>query len=155
MKTSLALFILLLASLAGCAGMMGHDSDPQVLTAKTASKFHQREWNLRTMTVDGRQIVMDIDSRITIRFDADGQVAGFASVNRFSGTYSLSADGKLIWDKPGYVATRRAGPPELMEKERVFLGALDKTNTAILSSRMLQLQSEDSTTIFSFKETGY
>ena len=155
MKTRLALFVLLLASLAGCAGLMGHDSDPQVLTAKTASKVHQREWNLRTMTVDGRQVVMDIDSRISIRFDAGGQVTGFASVNRFSGTYSLSEDGKLIWEKPGVAATRKAGPPELMEKERVFLGALDKTSAAILSSRMLQLQSDDSTTIFTFKEAGY
>ena len=155
MKTSVFALILLSACLGGCAGMMGADSGPQVVNAQTAKRLYQREWNLKTLTVDGGQVVMDVDARITIRFEPDGKVTGFAAVNRFTGTYSLNAEGVLGWGKPGYAATRRPGPPELMEKERAFLRGLGKTTAAILARHTLQLQSDDSTTVLMFNETGY
>ena len=156
MRAFLRALILLAAFLGGCTGLtMINESAPQVITSKNVQTLHKREWTLKTLAVDGRQVVMDVDARITIRFEAGGQVFGFAAVNRFNGTYRLNEEGVLDWSRPGYAATRRAGPPELMEKERAFLSALGRTSAVILSRHALQLQSDDSTTVLLFHETGY
>jgi heat shock protein HslJ len=154
MKTALPL-ILLLACLSGCALVTGNDSEPQVLDAQTAPRLHQRDWELKGLTVEGRQIVVDVDTRITIRFASNGQVAGLAAVNRFSGTYSLSTEGRLSWGKAGFAATRMTGPPELMEKEQAYLRGLGKINVAILARHILVLQSDDASTVLRFNEAGF
>ncbi len=145
--------ILLLACLSGCAHVTGSDSEPQVLDAQTAHRLYQRDWDLKGLTVEGRQVVMDVDTRITIRFAPGGQVAGLAAVNRFSGTYSLSTEGRLSWGR--FAATRSMGPPELMEKEQAYLRGLGKTNIAILARHVLVLQSDDAFTVLTFSEAGY
>ena len=155
MKTTVLPLILLLACLGGCAHVTGNDSEPQVLNAQTAHRLHQRDWDLKGLTVEGRQIVLDVDTRITIRFAPNGQVAGVAAVNRFSGTYSLSTEGRLNWGKAGFAATRMMGPPELMEKEQAYLGGLGKTNMAILARRILVLQSDDASNVLRFNEAGF
>ena len=155
MKTALLPLILLIACVSGCANVTGTDSDPQVLDAQTAHRLHQRDWDLKGLTVDGRQVVMDVDTRITIRFAPDGRVGGLAAVNRFSGAYSLSIDGKLSWGKAGFTATRTMGLPELMEKERDYLRGLGKTSIAILGKHILVLQSDDVSTVLTFGEAGF
>ena len=145
--------ILLLACLSGCAHVTGSDSGPQVVDAETAHRLYQRDWDLKGLTVEGRQVVIDVDTRITIRFAPDGKVAGLAAVNRFSGTYSLSTEGKLSWGR--FAATRMLGPPELMEKEQAYLRGLGKANIAILARHILVLQSEDTSTVLRFNEAGY
>jgi len=155
MKTTVLPLILLLACLSGCAHVTGNDSEPQVIDAQTAPRLYQRDWDLKGLTVEGRQIVVDVDTRITIRFAPAGQVAGIAAVNRFSGTYSLSTEGKLSWGKAGFTATRMMGPPELMEKEQAYLRGLGKTNIAILARHILVLQSDDASTVLTFSEAGY
>ena len=153
MKTTVLPLILLLACLSGCAHVTGNDSEPQVLDAQAAHRLYERNWDLKGLTVEGRQIVVDVDTRITIRFAPNGQVAGIAAVNRFSGTYSLSTEGRLSWGR--FAATRMMGPPELMEKEQAYLRALGKTNVAILARHILVLQSDDASTVLTFSEAGY
>lgn len=153
MKTTMLPLILLLACLSGCAHVTGNDSEPQVLDAQTAHRLYQRDWDLKGLTVEGRPIVVDVDTRITIRFAPNGQVAGLAAVNRFSGTYSLNTEGKLSWGR--FAATRMMGPPELMEKEQAYLRGLGKTNVAILARHILVLQSDDASTVLRFNEAGY
>lgn len=155
LKTTFLALILLLACLSGCAYVKGNDSEPQILDAQTAPRLYQRDWDLKGLTVEGRQVVIDVDTRMTIRFAPNGQVAGLAAVNRFSGAYSLSAEGKLNWGKGGFTATRSKGPPELMEKEQAYLRALGRTNIAILARRVLVLQSDDASTVLTFSESGY
>ena len=155
MKKTVAPLILLLACLSVCARMTGSDSEPQVLDAQTAHRLYQRNWDLKELTVDGRQVVIDVDTRLTIRFAPDGQVAGLAAVNRFSGTYSLSTEGRLGWGRTGFSVTRNTGPPELMEKERAYLRGLGKTSNAILARHILVLQSDDASTVLTFGEVGY
>ena len=154
MKLSKLPPILLLACLGGCAQLGGNDSAPQVLSASTAHSLHQRNWDLEGLTVEGRQIVMDVDARMTIRFDPAGEVGGLAGVNRYTGSYSVSAEGKLSWGKPGFAITRKTGLPEVMEKERIYLYALVKVDVAILAGRTLLLQSDDASTVLTFKESG-
>ena len=154
-KTAVLALVLMLACVSGCAQLTVDDSAPQVLAAQTAHRLYQRDWDLKGLTVEGHEIVIDLDTRISIRFASDGQVVGFAAVNQFSGTYGLSAQGKLSWGKTGFAVTRNTGPPELMEKGQAYLRALGKTNAAILARHTLVLQSDDSSTVLTFSEAGY
>jgi len=149
------LMLLLIAFLSACAHVSSDDGAARVVDARTAHRLNQRNWDLKGLTVDGRQIVIDVDTAITIRFSPDGQVAGFASVNRYRGAYSLSDSGKLNWRRVPTAVTRNTGPPELMEKERAYLHALVRTNAAILAGRVLVLQSVDATTVLTFNEAGF
>lgn len=155
MKTTVLPLILLLGWLSGCAHVTGDDREPQVLDTQTANRLHQRNWDLKGLTVDGRQVVIDVDTRITIRFAPDGKVGGLGAVNRYGGDYSLSTEGKLGWGKSGFAATRMMGPPELMEKERAYMRGLGKTNVAILAGHVLVLQSDDASTVLTFGEAGF
>ena len=155
MKTLVPPLILLLAFLGGCAQVMNSDSGPQIINAQSAQRLHLRDWDLKDLAVAGHQIVIDVDTRITVRFGADGQVMGFAAVNRLTGTYRLSADGRLTWGNAGIVTTRKAGPPELMQKEKAFLSALAKINAAVIAGHTLILQSDDSSVVLTFAEAGY
>ena len=154
MKLSILSVTVLFACLGGCAQLGGSTGAPQVVSAQTAQRLQQRGWDLEGMTIEGRQIVMDVDATMTVRFESTGQVGGVAGVNRYTGTYSLSAEGRLSWGSPAFATTRRAGPPELMEKERAYLDALRKVEVAILDGATLLLQSDDASTVLSFRETG-
>jgi heat shock protein HslJ len=127
---------------------------PTLVTSANAAKLQNRQWELKSITLDSRQVVMDVQANMTLVFAADGKVMGYAAVNRFNGTCSFSPDGKLSWPGPGFVTTRKAGPPELMEKERAYLQALPKTDRAILIGNALRLQSEDESTSLMFLEAG-
>ena len=148
-------WLLLLALLLGaCAPGVKPERRPQMISAQSASRLQQREWTLRELSVHGRQIVIDVDTRIVIRFGADGNVAGVAAVNRFSGGYRLGNDAKLSW-AGGFTTTRMAGPPELMEKERAFLDALPKVSLAVVAEHTLMLQSDDGAVKLTFTEAGF
>lgn len=153
-RNALLPILFALAWVGGCAPMSADESRSQILDAQTARQLYQREWNLKGLTVDGRDIVVDLDTRISVRFAPDGRVAGYAAVNRFSGVYNFGGNGKLNWGTSGFATTRRMGPPELMEKEDAFLRALGKTNAAILARHALILQSDDAATVLTFSEAG-
>lgn len=155
MKTFALVSSALLALLSGCADTAGEKSGPQIVNAGSVERLYQREWDLKGLTVDGHQVVMDVAGTITISFGPNGQVAGSGGVNRFTGTYAVSGDGKLSWTAAEFVVTRNPGPPELMEKQRAFFDGLRKTNVAVLSKHTLILQSEDLSTVLTFDEAGY
>jgi heat shock protein HslJ len=152
MKALIWTVLVPVAFLVACAGA---SSPPTLVTRASAAKLQDRQWQLKSITLDGRQVVMDVQANMTLAFGADGKVTGFAAVNRFNGTCSFGLDGKLSWSGPGFVTTRKAGPPELMEKERAYLEALPKTDRAVLGNRVLRLQSEDESTLLTFSEAGY
>jgi heat shock protein HslJ len=147
--------MLLLVCLGACGTLGGGESGSQIITAQTVKKLHQRDWDLKGLTIEGRQIVMDVDATITIRFDAEGKVGGLAGINRYTGAYSVSAEGKLGWIKPGFAVTQRAGPPEVLDKERAYMEALGKVDAVILTGHTLLLQSDGASTILTFNENGH
>lgn len=154
MKVPTWTLLLSAAWLVGCAAT-GTSTLPTVVNSENVIKLHGRQWELKSITLYGNQILMDFQANMTLAFGADGKVAGSGSVNRFTGSYSFSRDGRLTWPGPGFITTRKAGPPELMEKERDYLEALPKTDGAILKGRVLRLQSEDGSTALTFSEAGY
>ena len=64
----------------------------------------------------------------------------YGEFNRFNGTYQT--EGTSV-EFGAIVSTRRAGPPELMEQETLFLQALDRTQAAEVSGGALHLRSGD------------
>jgi heat shock protein HslJ len=153
MKAPTWIVLLPAALLLGCTGITGKDA-PALITSANAAQLYNRVWNLKSISTDGSQAIMDFQANITLVFGPDGKVSGFGSVNRFHGAYAFAQDGKLSWPGPGFITTRKAGPPELMEKERAYLEALPKTDRAILQKRSLQLESEGESTLLLFTEAG-
>lgn len=137
----------------GACGNMGGDRGPVLIDSGTAGRLHGVEWQLKTITVEGTRVIMHTDGDMSLVFAADGQAGGYAAVNNFSGRYSFDDKGRLTWS-PALAATRKAGPPELMEKERAYLSGIPKTTRAILSGNALQLQSEDGNTVLTFVRAG-
>jgi len=142
-----------LMALAGCGGMSGGDSAPALITSSNVNRLYGKEWELKTLTVDNARVIMHVDAQMTLAFAPDGTAAGFASVNQFGGPYKFAENGMLGWPR-GLASTRKAGPPELMDKERAYLAALPKTTRAVLAKNALQLQNEDGSTVLLFAELG-
>jgi len=66
------------------------------------------------------------DVPITFTFDAEGNISGNASCNRFGGHYKIDGDQITI---SRVRATRRYGPQEHMEQERRFLVLLQAVHS--------------------------
>ena len=75
------------------------------------------EWVVESL--DGDALIGN--SRPTIAFNEQGQVAGSASCNRYLASYELTGEGLSI---AGGASTMMACEPLLMEQERRFLDAL-------------------------------
>ncbi len=136
--------------LAGCT-----TSGPAVVGEGELEKLYGHQWELQSLMLDSTYDIMHVDAKMTLNFAPGGQVAGFGAVNRFAGTYKITADRKLAWASLGIVGERKRGPPELMDKERNFIEALRKTNMLIIGRHALVLQRDDGSTVLSFKEVGY
>ena len=149
MKAWLWIGALALIVLGACAAKGG----PVLIDGSTAGRLLGVEWQLKTLTVDGQRVIMHTDGDMTLVFCADGRAGGYAAVNNFSGSYRFDESGRLSWSE-GLAATRKAGPPELMEKERAYLAGIPKTTRAILAGNALQLQSDDGNTVLTFVKAG-
>ena len=154
MKALTCTAALCLTLFAGC-GTMGKDNKPEVVGKENLDRVIGRQWELKTLTLDGQRVIMDLDANMTITFGADGRATGFGSVNQYSNRYTFTEQGQLKWTSPNFVTTRRAGPPELMQKERIYLEALGKVSRGIVRGHDLQLQSDDGATVLPFTEAGY
>jgi heat shock protein HslJ/uncharacterized lipoprotein YbaY len=78
------------------------------------------EWRVEDIAGTG---VVD-GSRATLNFDADGQLAGSASCNQYSGSYSLTGEDLRVSSKTAM--TLMACVPELMDQESRLLQLLSQ-----------------------------
>ncbi|MFM7808995.1 MAG: META domain-containing protein [Planctomycetota bacterium] len=76
----------------------------------------------------------------TITFGDDGQVTGFAGVNRFSGPYT-SARGTVHFG--ALAATKMAGDPQRMALEKRVFDALGKADGFSVQAGLLRLKQGD------------
>ena len=123
---------------------------PATAPPQPAAPGRANEWRLLTWVVGGQQKVLLQDSTITIAFDPSGKVAGNASVNRFSGTYSFDNEGRLRWPPAGFALTRMAGPPALMAQERAFLESLRRTSLYKVDGQQLVLENPSASVVLAF-----
>ena len=77
-------------------------------------------------------------SAITATFGSDGSLAGNASINQYSTSYTTSGDAMSIAAQ--IVSTKMAGPEDLMKQEAAYLAALPKTATYTIEGDELWLR---------------
>lgn len=89
---------------------------------------------------NGREAVVSLvpGSTITADFAEDGSLSGDSGVNRYRSTYEVTGDSGIAISPPA--GTRKAGDPELMEQERLFLAALESAETFTLQGGALTLR---------------
>ena len=101
----------------GCA-----DSGEPTQPAATVSTMKSSQWQLASMTMDGKAVKPSAD--ITMRIDGERkQISGSAGCNRYSAGYSEAA-GEMVIERAA--ATKRyCGKPEgVMDQESKFLQLL-------------------------------
>jgi heat shock protein HslJ len=74
---------------------------------------------------------------LSLEFQPEGRLQGFAGVNRFGGTWSA---GEGVLEIGSLVATKMAGPQQLMDLERRFLDALSQVRGFSLQGGLLRLK---------------
>lgn len=148
-----AAFTLPTLGLQGCS-MLKREPPTQVISVSNLDRLLGRVWELRAVTMDGNNVVMHVDAQMTLQFDEDGQARGLGAVNQFSRGYRFDEGAVLTWTTPDYVLTRRGGPPELLDKEVIYLSALRKVRRAIAGKTSLTLQDEDAGTVLTFLAPG-
>ncbi|AEP10497.1 META domain-containing protein [Micavibrio aeruginosavorus] len=111
---------------------MGTPDSVNQIPAQTSS-VQNTEWQVKMMN-DTAPVG---DRPLTVRFDDQGRISGFAGCNRFNGTYELSRDGLAI--KPDMAMTRMAClSDDVAQQEAAF--------TALLTS-MTELQAQRDGTV--------
>lgn len=78
-------------------------------------------WLVTEIAVGGELVPPLEGARLTLEIAGD-RVGGSAGVNRFVGQVSEDGFGPLV-------TTRRAGPSDLMDQERLFLSHLDEIDS--------------------------
>ena len=111
------------------------------------------EWRLTQVVLDGAatSLQFNADAPINIRFDASGNAAGRGPINRFSGRYDATADGRISWSDAGLQSTMMAGPPEAMEQEDLFFQILGQVSRYRIDGSQLILETDDSNSSLTFE----
>ena len=79
------------------------------------------QWILKSMKENGQDYPLAGENPF-IKFESDGKVSGFASINRYFGSVQVDGEGNLRWSPFG--STKMAGPENLMKQEDIFLEAI-------------------------------
>lgn len=93
-----------------------------------------KEWKLTTLL--GKQV--NVAQPPTMMF-AKGRLNIFGGVNRLSGSYALIRDTVTMGE---LVSTKKAGPPELEELERIFTMTLGDVDGFLVHANQLSLLSK-------------
>lgn len=126
-----ALLLLALVSFAalfsGCATTAGGGSG-----AEAPAPVIEGEWVVTE--IDGKRLVAGTEA--VLAFGPDGAFSGDSGVNRLRASYGLEG-GRLQLTE--VMATRMAGPPELMDQESRLLAALRQARAVQVSGEQLSL----------------
>jgi len=145
-----------LLSVLACAETPSGGTEPKTdaiqITSRGIKDIAGIEWHLKKMTTDNKPIPLIKDTENTFSCDADGKVAGVATINRYFGNFNLKENGDIVWNK-AFGMTRMAGPPELMAQEAAFMEALTHTSRMYLKGSWLTLINENESTRLEFEKS--
>jgi heat shock protein HslJ len=127
-----------LALLTGCGGATTPDGTTGAVNVKQDPALLEAANWTATEIRDGSGALAPVvaDSQVTAIFKL-GDVAGNASINRYTATYTTSTDDSLIFAVGA--TTQMAGPENLMTQEANYLKALADTKTYRVSAEKLEL----------------
>lgn len=147
-RHSCIIFILCITLLFGChisqSEKTSTSENRTLITSENLARIAGMQWILQKMTIDGKEYKLS-GKKPFIKFENNGKVSGFASINRFFGSMEIDDQGSVKWTAP-FGSTRMAGPPELMEQEKSFLNALQKTESFSVERIYLYIQASDGQT---------
>lgn len=113
------------------------------------------QWTLATLGGQDVGAMLPAGARVPmLDFAGNGQVAGFAGVNRLSTRLDPAT---LLTDQPLFgpaVTTRMAGPEPLMSLEDRFLEALEQTRAARIDAGTLLLLGPEGQTLAALARDG-
>jgi heat shock protein HslJ len=145
-----------LLSVFACAETPSGGTEPKAdaiqITSRGIKDIAGIEWHLKKMITDNKPIALIKDTENTLSCDADGKVAGVATINRYFGNFNLKENGDIVWNK-AFGMTRMAGPPELMAQEAAFMEALTHTSRMVLKGSWLTLINENESTRLEFEKS--
>ncbi len=95
--------------------------------------LNDTNWTLTGFS-DGTTVVTG--SGVTLTFGVDGSATGNASINRYTGTYTV-AENTLTFSP--LASTKMGGDPDLMDQETAYLNALAQTDTFTVDGSTLNL----------------
>ena len=151
-------YLLIIYSLVLIVGCKSSQTGPEttglrqvVITSANMSQISDKKWMLKHLAFEGKDYQLK-DVTPHIKFNNDGKVSGFASVNRYFGRVDIDDQGSVAW--PPLMSTRMSGPEDLMQLERAFLKALALTTRMTLQGTQLYLQNKDGQTKCLFSESA-
>jgi heat shock protein HslJ len=92
------------------------------------------------------------DAGVFVRFGGDGQIAGSAGCNRFTGRYALADDTIEIGP---LAATQMACPEPVMARERLLFEALERARSFLRNRTELTLADQQGREIAFFVQTDW
>lgn len=134
-KTAFLLPLLTLGLLAatGCESTHG--------AAPTPVESIVGDWTLdRIVGGDGEVVPADAAARPTLTVGEDGRLSGFSGVNRYTGSLSVDALARGLFNPGPVAATKMAGPPAAMDLESQFLETLGRADAYSVEGDVLVLE---------------
>ena len=131
--------ILLLGAMgiAGCGG--GSEADD-------SAALQGKGWV--AVEIAGADSVLPAEQGLATAMFKDGNVAGSATINRYSASYE-TASGNTIQISAA-ISTQMAGPPEAMAQETAYLAALQKAATYAVTAESLELLDDQGQTLVKY-----
>ncbi len=108
------------------------------------------EFRLKRFVLDGNRVTLPETPALTLSIGDENRVSGFAAVNNYSGQAEIQSDGRVSWKAPGFMATKKSGPVELMNLETKFLDALRRTSHVSSSSTTVIFDEPSGKTVLEF-----
>lgn len=97
--------------------------DAQDLVRVSASDLNGTSWRLLELSYGVPALP---DAAVTIDFQ-DGEIGGSGGCNNYNSSFTLSEDNPFVMTMGPVAATMMACPAPIMDQERAFLAALEKT----------------------------
>jgi heat shock protein HslJ len=116
--------IVIVSCLLGCNTSPKHQVSNRVqINTGNLNQITGMQWILKSMKEKGQDYPLTGENPF-IKFEPDGKVSGFASINRYFGSVQVDGEGNLKWSPFG--STKMAGSENLMIQEDMFLRILQK-----------------------------
>lgn len=155
MRLAIAFVFVTALLAAGCSGS-GSSAAPALpfKTPQEALNMLKGDWVLQQLNgVDVSSLIPAGGKAPTLTVKDDGQVAGFAGVNRYSSKLDLQNLAAGDFNIGNAAMTRMAGPPQLMKLEDDFTNALNEVTKFGFSGKDLDLK-RGSETLLKFVRGG-
>lgn len=137
--SALMLFISALAG--GCSSGTKSTS-----TSKSGSKLYDAKWMINEL--EGKRVVLPEGGKeMFIQFSSDGKASGTTGCNNFTGTADIS--GSRMKFSP-LATTRMMCPEQIMNYERSFLDAIQRTASYSINGSMLTLKDASGNALATF-----